>query len=209
MFYIIGRAIFFLLSELFFKYRVYGRRNVPKHGAVIIASNHASYLDPIFVGCGMRRPLNFMARDSLFRNFFFGNLIRLVNSFPVKRNFQDVGAMRAAVSRLKKGRPLLIFPEATRTRDGNLREAKAGISFLSHAGCAPVVPVYIKGNFKVWPKGAKFIKPAPVAVFFGAALDFNGFFKAGGYDKPADAYKPFADYIMQRIADLKKAADEN
>src|SRR3989338_5819120 len=164
--YILGRFVFFILSKIFLGYSVYGRNNVPKAGPVIIASNHASYLDPIFVGCGMRRPLDFMARDTLFRNFFFGVLLRAVHTFPVKRNFQDVGAMRKAISRLKKGHALTIFPEATRTRDGNLQEAKAGISFLSHLGGAVVVPAYIKGSFEVLPKGAKSIKAAPVSISF-------------------------------------------
>lgn len=206
MLYILGRFVFFILSKIFLGYSVYGRNNVPKAGPVIIASNHASYLDPIFVGCGMRRSMNFMARDTLFRNFFFGTVLRGVHTFPVKRNFQDVGAIRKAISMLKKGHALTVFPEATRTRDGNLQEAKAGISFLSHLGGAVVVPVYIKGSFEVLPKGAKSIKPAPVSVTFGRPLDFEEFLKKSNYEKPADAYKPFADFIMERIAGLKEGS---
>ena len=202
--YIIARFFLFILSKLFFEYRVYGRGRVPKIGGVIIAPNHASYLDPIFIGIGTQRPVSFIARETLFRNFIFGNLIRMVHAFPIKRNFQDLGAMREAVLRLKKKQEvLLIFPEATRTKDGNLQQAKAGISFLAHSAGVPVVPVYIKGNYEVWPKGAKHINPAPVSVYFGEPLDFEEFLKQKRYDKPQDAYQPFADYIMENISSLR------
>jgi 1-acyl-sn-glycerol-3-phosphate acyltransferase len=209
MLYILGRFVFYILAKVFLGYKSYNRSNVPSKGPLIVASNHASYLDPIFAGIGLYRPLDFMARETLFRNFFFGNLIRMVHSFPVKRNFQDVGAMREAVSRLKKGRALLIFPESTRTKDGRFQNAKAGISLLAHLGGAPVVPVYIKGSFEVLPKGARFLKIAPVSIFFGKVLDFKEFLKASGYDKPADAYKPFADLIMEKIASLRVLSEQS
>jgi len=204
MLYLIGRLVFFVLALFFFKYRALGRESVPRTGGVIIASNHASYLDPIFVGIGTSRVLHFMARESLFENFFFSTLIRLVHTFPIKRNFQDVGAMREAISRLKKGKALLIFPEATRTRDGNLQSAKAGISYLAYAAGVPVVPAYIKGSYEVLPKGARSIRPAPVRVYFGAPLDFSEFMNQADYKNVSDAYRPFADYIMQQIARLKE-----
>jgi 1-acyl-sn-glycerol-3-phosphate acyltransferase len=200
--YILGRFVFFVLSRIFLGYSVYGRNNVPKAGPVIIASNHASYLDPIFAGCGTSRPLDFMARETLFRNFFFGGLIRMVHTFPVKRNFQDVGAMREAITRLKRGHALLIFPEGTRTLDGNLQGAKAGISFLACSGGALVVPAYIKGSFTVLPKGAKHIRRAPVSISFGAPLDFSEYMSRNGYKEPSDAYQPFANFIMEKIASL-------
>lgn len=204
MLYIIARFILYILCRIFLGYRIYGKNKVPKKGGVIIASNHASYLDPIFAGVGTYRPLHFMARESLFRNFFFGNLIWMVHAFPVKRNFQDVGAMREAVLRLKKGKALLIFPESTRTLDGNLQEARAGISFLAHSAKVPVVPAYIKGSFQVLPKGAKRIKRVPVTISFTEPLNFEEFMKASKYSDASDAYKPFADLIMQRIAKIKE-----
>jgi len=192
--HIISRFFLFIWCKLFFKYKAYGKNNIPEKGGVIIAANHASYLDPIFVGIGSRRLLNYIARDSLFRNFFFGNFIRRVGAFPIKRNFQDVGAIREAIKRLKSGNPVLIFPEATRTVDGNLQPVKGGISFLVHSAGVPVVPVYIKGSFEVWPKDAKKIKLVPVSVYFGEPMYFKG---------ESGDYQAFADSIMGNIAKLK------
>ncbi len=198
-------ALFFALSKIFFSYKIYGQENIPKRGGLIIASNHASYFDPVFVGIGTHRVLSYMARESLFKNFLFGRLIRLVNTFPVKRDTQDIAAMRHALLRLKAGKALLIFPEGRRSTDGNLQKAKAGISFLTHTAGVPVVPVYVGGSFKVLPKGRSFIKLAPVSVRFGAPLDFNNFCRQNGFVDPQDAYRNFADYVMQAIAGLKKA----
>jgi len=211
MLYILGRFIFFVLSKIFLSYNAFGRDNLPKKGAFIVASNHASYFDPIFIGIGMHQPLNFMARETLFKNPIFGAIIRSTHAFPVKRNFQDVGAMREAISRLKRGKPLLVFPEATRTLDGNLQfeRVKGGISFLASEGGVSVIPAYIKGSYSVLPKGAKSIKVTPISVYFGKPLDFNEFVKSKAYQKQADAYKPFADFIMQEIAKLKENCNEN
>lgn len=195
--HVIARFFFFIWCKLSFGYKVYGKVNIPKKGGVIVAPNHASYLDPIFVGIGSHRLLNYIARETLFRNFFFGNFIRIVGAFPIKRNFQDLGAIREAIKRLKKGNPVLIFPEATRTIDGNLQPVKGGISFLAHSADVPVVPVYIKGSFYVWPKGAKGIKLAPVSVYFGEPMYFKG---------ESKDYQAFADKIMENIAKLKSNA---
>lgn len=196
--HIILRFFLFIWCKSFFGYKVYGKSNIPIKGGVIIAPNHASYLDPIFVGIGSRRLLNFIARETLFKNFFFGNIIRTVGAFPIKRNFHDTGAIREAIKRLKKGNPVLVFPEATRTPDGNLQPVKGGISFLAHSADVPVVPVYIKGSYEAWPKGAKKIKCTPVSVYFGEPMYFKG--------ESAD-YQAFAESIMGNIAGLKRKSE--
>jgi 1-acyl-sn-glycerol-3-phosphate acyltransferase len=173
---------------------------MPKKGGVIVAPNHASYLDPIFVGIGSSRLLNYIARETLFKNFLFGWLIRTTGAFPIKRNFHDLGAIKEAIRRLKNGRPVLIFPEATRTTDGNLQPVKGGISFLAHSAGVPVMPVYIKGSFDVWPKGAKCIRCSKVSVYFGKPIYFKG---------TSDDYQAFADSIMENIAKLRDESKDS
>ncbi|PIR66166.1 MAG: 1-acyl-sn-glycerol-3-phosphate acyltransferase [Candidatus Omnitrophica bacterium CG12_big_fil_rev_8_21_14_0_65_43_15] len=201
--HVIARFFLFIFCKLFFNYNACGRQNIPKTGGVIVAPNHASYMDPIFTGVGSRRLLNYIGRENLFSNFLIGRILRIVGAFPIKRNFQDLGAIREAIKRLKSGKPVLIFPEATRTHDGNLQSVKGGISFLAHSAVVPVVPVYIKGSFNVWPRGAKTIKFSPVAVFFGKPLYFEEFLKQAQYTKASEAYQPFAERIMENIARLK------
>ena len=100
-----------------FRLRIYGRRRLPRAGGAIVASNHQSYLDPVFYGAALPRPIDYFARRSLFRGFF-GRFIEALNAFPVERGARDVGALRGAIERLRAGHVLLLFPEGTRTESG-------------------------------------------------------------------------------------------
>ncbi len=97
-----------------------------------------------------------MARDTLFRNKYFGKLISSLNAIPLKRDESDIAAMRSILSRLNQGYAVCLYPEGTRTVDGHIAEVKAGFSLLSRRGNAPVVPVVIDGMFEAWPKHRKF-----------------------------------------------------
>ena len=142
-----------------FGIRVYGHRNVPKEGPVILASTHQSFLDPVVVGLGLSRPIQSMARDSLFRNRLFRLLITSLNAFPVKRNAADYAAMHESLDRLREGKQLLLFPEGTRTRDGSIAPLHPGLALLAHRTNAAVVPVTIEGAFECWPRGARTSHP--------------------------------------------------
>ena len=105
---------------LFFRIRVYGKENVPEEGAFILATNHQSYLDPVLCGVALKQHLCFLARDSLYRNKFFALLIYSLNAVPVKRDSADVSSMKKVISKLNEGRGVCLYPEATRTSDGNM-----------------------------------------------------------------------------------------
>ena len=106
--------------------RVYRREMVPASGAAVIASNHQSYLDPMVIGAGVPRPLNYVSRSSLFKIAPFRWLISSVNAFPVHREGIDTEAIREAIRRVSNGGIVVIFPEGTRTRDGKISEVKKG-----------------------------------------------------------------------------------
>jgi 1-acyl-sn-glycerol-3-phosphate acyltransferase len=159
---------FFLV---FYRYRVHGRENVPARGAVLIASNHQSFFDPVLVGLGLSRQITIMARESLFRVPGFAALIRSLNAFPVKRGGFDREAIRRAVEVLDEGRLLLLFPEGRRTRDGRLGPPKPGIALLARKANVPVVPAVIHGAYEAWPPHrALFRLFVPIRVAFGAPL---------------------------------------
>lgn len=164
--------------SLFFKIRVVGRENVPASGAVILASNHQSYLDPPLVGAGLRRQLNIMARKSLFQKFFlFTWLIRSLNAFPVERDRGDIGAVRETMKRLEEGAVVLAFPEATRTHTGEIGDLKRGLFVIATRAGAPVVPTVIDGAFESWPRTRLFPRPSRITIAFGKPLlpaDFAG-----------------------------------
>ncbi len=155
---------------LFFRMHVYGKENIPAKGAFILVSNHQSYLDPIFCGIPLKRHLYFLARDSLFTNWFFGKLISSVNTIPVKRGEADLTAMRKVIGKLKEGRAFCLFPEGTRTSDGKIAPFKSGVGLLCRRGAAAVVPAVIDGAFECWPRHKKIFSPGSISVCYGEVI---------------------------------------
>ena len=183
--------------------KVIGLQNVPKTGGLIIASNHASYLDPPAVGAFTRmRTIHFMARDTLFRNPLMGRFLRGVGVIPLDRERGgDLKAMKTAIQLLHHGGAVSLFPEGTRSLDGNLQPAKPGIGFLVSKGNAPVVPVYVHGSYEAWSKNSGGLKRKPITVVFGQLITQE---EIRGLGDGREAYGKIGDLIMARIADLKE-----
>lgn len=197
MIYFIAKKILKLLFKIFFRLEITGAENCPGSGALIVASNHASFLDPIIAGLAAPRALNFMARDSLFRNKIFGGILTSVNAFPLRREGADLGAMRLAIDKLCQGKAVLIFPEGTRSKDGNLGAPKAGIGLLAAMSGANILPCYIKGSIGVLPRRAVFPRFKKISVCIGKPVKF---------DKDASGkeyYMQIAEKTMAAISELK------
>src|SRR5204863_6172450 len=125
--YFLGWCLFRALYKFYFRWRVYNPERVPLTGPVILAANHASFLDPPLVGAGLRREINYLARESLFRFPLVGAILRAVNSVPVDRDGGGAAGLKAIFDRLRAGGGIILFPEGTRTRDGKLQPARSGI----------------------------------------------------------------------------------
>ena len=167
----LGRWCTRCFCMVFFRLRTFGMDNIPKKGAFILISNHQSFLDPVFCGGPPVRPMNFLARDTLFKNWFFGPLISSVNAIPLKRDQADLTAMRTVINLLKKGRNLCLFPEGTRTPDGKIYPLKPGFGLLARRGNASIVPVVIDGAFECWPRTQKLFTPGHlITVHYGRAI---------------------------------------
>jgi len=167
--YLVSRAllrVFFIL----FRFHSSGGANVPREGGVLLACNHQSFFDPILVSLGMKRPITFMARDTLFRNWLFGPMISRLNAFPVRRGKADVDAIREAVQRLEWGWALLVFPEGERTRDGRVAALHGGPVMLAHRANVPIVPVVIKGAFEAWPRHRKLFRFHRISIVYGRPI---------------------------------------
>lgn len=167
-------------------------------GGAILAANHTSYLDPPIVACTYNSPISFLARKSLFRGFGAWLYPRL-NTVPIDREHADLQSMKTILRKLKNGERLLMFPEGTRSADGRLQEAKAGIGMLVAKSGVPVQPVRIFGAHESWPKGGKF-RPYRIQVVIGDPVAFDpGDLK----EKSREAYQRIADQLMGAIAELK------
>ena len=197
MVYFIGKWLLFLLFKICFRLRVVGAENCPRRGALIVALNHASFFDPIIAGIAVSRELNFMARDSLFKNRIFGIVLSLVNAFPLKREGADLGAMKLAIDKLSQGKAVLIFPEGTRSKDGKLGATKPGIGLLAASSGASILPCYIKGSMDALPRGAVFPRFRRISVYIGRPLQFD--INVSG----RDSYMRIAAEVMKAISELR------
>lgn len=147
-------------------------REVP--GGLLIASNHQSFLDPVLVGTALDRPVSYLARRDLFDIPGLGALIGALGSHPVTREAVDAGAVRTVLRLLRSGEPVLVFPEGTRTPDGELGAFRTGPAAIAIRCGVPVVPVCIEGAYGCWPRTRRLPRPGRVAVAFGPYLEPHG-----------------------------------
>jgi 1-acyl-sn-glycerol-3-phosphate acyltransferase len=204
-----------LLSRAFFatycRWRVYNPERVPRTGPVILASNHASHLDPPLVGAGLPRDINYLARETLFHFPVFGAILRAVNSVPVDREGGGAAGLRAILDRLLAGGGIILFPEGTRTRDGRLQPARSGIGLTVIKSSAPVVPVRVFGTFEAFGRHLRLPRPHRVAVKYGRPMIFERLREeAATCSKPRlkRIYQEVADEIMAAIARLEPCSDK-
>jgi len=159
----LSRVVF----AVYFRWRVYHPERVPLCGPVILAANHASFVDPPLVGSGLKREINYLARESLFRFPVVGAILRAVNSVPVDRDGGGAAGLKAILGRLLAGGGIILFPEGTRTSDGQLQPARSGIGLAVIKSDAPVVPVRVFGTFEAYGRQMRFPRPRPIAVKYG------------------------------------------
>ena len=168
--YAVLKPIAVALMRLGFRLEGRGGHHVPPTGPLLVVANHSSVLDPPLVGGVCPRQLTFLAKAELFRVPGFGALIRALGAHPVRREGSDAAALRTAQRLLAEGKALLVFPEGTRGEEGRLREAKPGAALLAMQTGVPVVPAYVAGSGRAWPRGRRLPKPAKVVVTFGPPL---------------------------------------
>jgi 1-acyl-sn-glycerol-3-phosphate acyltransferase len=201
-FYGFCRRFIWLVLRLRLPVKAEGMRNIPDQGGVLIAANHASYLDPPLIGGPVtHRRVRFLARDTLFHHPVSAWLFPRIGVVPMSREKGDVGAIKTALTLLKQGECVALFPEGTRTLDGTLQAAKGGIGFLIGKASVPVVPVYIEGAFEAYPKGARGIRRHPIRVRYGAPIPVETLRITGSDGKPD--YQAIADLVMRHIAELR------
>ncbi|MDP2938787.1 MAG: lysophospholipid acyltransferase family protein [Candidatus Omnitrophota bacterium] len=191
--YHIFRFILILLFKIIFGLEVIGVENIPRRVGFILASNHLSNLDPLILGVACIRELNFMAKEDLFRNSFFSSLLDNVGAFPVRRDYVDVSAIKEAISRLKSGAVVLVFPEGTRGRSEDQLQVQLGVALLANKANCPILPAFITGADKAMPRGSKFIKPTKITVRFGRLLSFD----------KNQTYEQIANKVGDEIISLK------
>jgi 1-acyl-sn-glycerol-3-phosphate acyltransferase len=209
--YLAGWLGFRTILRLYFRARYFNPENVPRAGPVILASNHASYLDPPLVGCGLPRQVAMLARDSLFRFPVMGTVLRSWGTVPVDRDGGGAAGLRIILDRLMQGNAILLFPEGTRTNDGAIRAARSGIGLIVIKSSAPIVPVRVFGTFESYGRHIRFPRPHPVAVKYGVPIDFSVLREETATcskSRLKEIYQEIANQVMLAIGSLKPFEDK-
>ncbi|MEQ9453330.1 MAG: lysophospholipid acyltransferase family protein [Phycisphaeraceae bacterium] len=151
------KSLVYVWCLVLYRVRLWGGGNLPRTGPVLLVSNHQSYIDPMLMclGCPGRTYCS-MARSTLWRKGWLAFLLNSVHSLPVRQGDGDMAAMRGFIERLKDGQMLLVYPEGTRTEDGEVQPFESGLMLLIKRAKPVVVPVAVEGAYDIWPKGRGF-----------------------------------------------------
>lgn len=167
---------------------------------MLLAANHQSFIDPPLAGISVDRPIHYLGRKTLFDNPIMSWFLERLNVVPVDRDGADMSALKTVIRLLRSGCVTLIFPEGTRTTDGNLQPARPGIGLVIAKTLVPVLPMRIFGTYEAWPKGQKYPGRSEITVVIGKPLRFT---KEDTQGDLRVAYQRISDRVMEAIAALE------
>jgi 1-acyl-sn-glycerol-3-phosphate acyltransferase len=188
--------------RFFYHHKIFGIEHIDKGGG-ILAANHASFLDPPILGISCPDVIHFLARESLFKFPPFRWLIRQLNTHPVTKGKENVATFKKACEMLESNKKIVVFPEGTRSKDGEIKKGQAGVGMLVVRTKCKVIPAYIHGTYSIWNSQQKYPKlKGRTACVFGSALDFTEILNSEKSKK--EIQQIIVDTIMEAIQSLQK-----
>jgi 1-acyl-sn-glycerol-3-phosphate acyltransferase len=192
---------FKFLGNVFFNFKVVHPERIIEEGAAILAMNHQSFLDPPLAGISCQREIYFLARRSLMNWPIMGKIFPKVRVIPVDRGGRgDMAALKAVIRVVSEGHATVIFPEGTRSPDGNLQPAQPGLGMIVAKTLAPVIPMRIFGAHEALPKSGKRFNPCPVTIVVGHPIYFT---KEEVEKGGREVYQQISDRVMAAIAAIE------
>lgn len=169
-FYKFMLKLFSIFSKIFFKFEVIGIENIPSEGNLIIAANHKSNLDPIFIASAVNknRKMTAIAKEELFKNKILKAILNKLEIIPINRQNPGLGTIKRILKYIKNGYALVMFPEGTRSKTDDFNDAKAGLSLFATKAKAEVIPCTIYSSYKLFK---------PAKVYFGEPISLEQYYK--------------------------------
>lgn len=197
MLYRIGHFLFKLYFKLFYRLRVIGKEHIPGSGPLLICANHISWFDPLLLACVLpvKFRVHFMAKEELFRNRFFAFILKKLGAFPVNRGAADYASIKKAYQLLQEGKVVFLFPEGSRSANGQLQKAKDGAALIAARQPVPILPAAVIGPYRIG---------RPLQVRFGPTFTLPNFEFSGRQEKKERLGK-MSVLIMEKIGELLPA----
>jgi len=209
--YRFARFTFGMFFRIWFRWKVLHRDRVPAKGGVILASNHVSYLDPVYVVSALERMVVGLARESAFNVPLGGRILRSWRVIPVDQSGTGRG-LKTFLSRLRSGDAVVMYPEGTRSPTGQIRAPQPGIGLIIIKSTAPVVPIKLFGAYEAYARHHWLPRPYQVQIKFGEPLDFADLRAEAKQTKDKDRlkeiYKQAATDLLHAIAQIEPGLDQ-
>jgi 1-acyl-sn-glycerol-3-phosphate acyltransferase len=200
-YYSVARFFSGVVPHLLAGCEVRGRENVPLEGGLIVASNHVSWWDPPLVGTALPRRAWFLAKVELFQNPVLGRLLAALGAIPIRRGVADLSGLARALEVLRGGQALLMFPEGSRMKDGELHPARPGVGMIAVNADVPIVPCYISGSNR---PGKWWRRAAPVRIWFGGPRTWRELNGSDDLTPGRALYHRIGEAVMREIAVLRE-----
>ena len=198
--YSVGYTLTKLIAKTFFRFRSYGREHVVEEGGLILAMNHESYLDPPLAGLSCRRQIYYLARKTLLDWPLLGPVFPKLNVIPVDQERADMSALKTVIRLVRAGHCTVIFPEGSRTPDGQLMPALPGLGLVIAKTLAPVVPMRIFGAYEAFPRGGRPRLFTPITIAITEPIRFT---EADLEGEGRSLYQRLSERVMARIATIQ------
>ena len=199
----ISQLIVGVVFAVWLRYRAKGIERLPKSGGGLLLANHQSFIDPLLIGLPLRRPVSFLARDTLFPVPLVGWILRHTYVMPLDRDGGSAAGIRETLRRLDDGFLVGLFPEGTRSADGSMGTLKPGFAALVRRTELPIYPVGIAGAHRALGRGSLILKPHRVCVVFGEAFSRERIGELRQRGREAD----LLEAVRARIAECQQEAE--
>ena len=195
------RWLFRIPMMIGYRFRVHGLKHFPRTGGLLICANHQSFLDPLVLGVACPRAVNYLGRKSLLRFPVFGWFLRFNDTIPIDRDTHAISGMKETLKRLKRGEAVVMFPEGTRSSDGEFHSLKLGFCPLARRSKSSLMPIGFDGAYQAYPRGQRFPRTGRIHVVMGPPIPFHE------YQKLTD--QEMADLLESRMRDCFEMAREH